>query len=188
MSDSPTPQTIDRLADVLQRHKVEYCVIGGVAANYHGSPRVTYDIDILSRGGLENLTRLAHAITELGGRIGTRSPDADDLRNQNSRWETSIGRLDVLLAAKGPGSTRITYRNVADEVITVHTPTSDTPLQIIGPEDLLILKHATNRDHDRVDIAAVLANNPDLHDPAVAGGAPLTPPPAPGRPVRVRGR
>jgi hypothetical protein len=70
MSDSPTPQTIDRLADVLQRHKVEYCVIGGVAANYHGSPRVTYDIDILSRGGLENLTRLAHAITELGGRVG----------------------------------------------------------------------------------------------------------------------
>ena len=61
MSEHPTQHAIEQFASALERHSVEYCIIGGIAARFYGSKRLTRDIDILSKGGLENLTRLANA-------------------------------------------------------------------------------------------------------------------------------
>lgn len=41
---------LNQLRDVfasLQRHQVNYAVIGGIAAVLHGVPRATFDLDIL---------------------------------------------------------------------------------------------------------------------------------------------
>ena len=90
MSEHPTQHAIEQFASALERHSVEYCIIGGIAARFYGSKRLTRDIDILSKGGLENLTRLANALHDLGARVGTRAPEADDLRGMNTRWETKV--------------------------------------------------------------------------------------------------
>lgn len=52
---SPSFQTI--LA-ALQRHGVEFVVVGGVAAVLHGAPVTTFDLDTLIRVSDENATRL----------------------------------------------------------------------------------------------------------------------------------
>ncbi len=40
-------KTLRKLADDLDRHKIDYCVIGAVALNQHGYRRFTEDIDLL---------------------------------------------------------------------------------------------------------------------------------------------
>lgn len=45
----------------LQRHKVRYLVIGGIAAVLHGVPRATFDLDILIEAKPENAKNLLEA-------------------------------------------------------------------------------------------------------------------------------
>ena len=54
---------------VLERHHVDYVLIGGLAATLHGSPLRTGDADICPGAELDNLERLAAALTETGAKI-----------------------------------------------------------------------------------------------------------------------
>lgn len=56
---------VDRVVGVLDSHGVQYLLIGGVAARFHGSERRTEDIDVLPRDDDENLGRLASALRDL---------------------------------------------------------------------------------------------------------------------------
>lgn len=49
----------------LQRHDVEFLLIGGIAGVLHGSPTMTNDLSICHSRDPENLKRLAAALTEL---------------------------------------------------------------------------------------------------------------------------
>ena len=60
-----------RLLGILNRHRVAYVLIGGLAAVYHGSPFVTEDADITPQTDRANLEKLAAALVELGTRIRT---------------------------------------------------------------------------------------------------------------------
>jgi hypothetical protein len=54
-----------RILRVLERHKVDYVVIGGIGARIWGSPRNTDDLDICASQSPANKKRLAGALTEL---------------------------------------------------------------------------------------------------------------------------
>lgn len=140
------PTNIDRLVRTLARHRVEYVLIGGVAGLMHGALRPTQDVDILSRGGLENLTRLANALHELGARLGGSVVDADDLRGANTRWETSAGRVDVLLSAKWPTGRRVVYGDLAVNAEEMRVGTLSIP--VVSLSDLISLKEGAGREKD----------------------------------------
>lgn len=55
----------------LNRHRVLYVLIGGLAATLHGSTARTADTDICPQRTEENLERLARALRELHARIRT---------------------------------------------------------------------------------------------------------------------
>lgn len=59
----------DRILMVLDRHRVEYVLVGGVAARVHGAQRATADIDCVPATSHENFERLAAALVELGARL-----------------------------------------------------------------------------------------------------------------------
>ena len=59
------------ILEVLERHRVQYVVIGGYAAVLHGAQRPTEDIDVVPATTHESLTRLAEALRELGARVRT---------------------------------------------------------------------------------------------------------------------
>lgn len=57
------------MLEILNRHRVSYIVVGGYAANLHGARRPTNDLDVTPETSLENLSRLAEALRELGATI-----------------------------------------------------------------------------------------------------------------------
>ncbi len=50
---------------ILQKHRVDYILIGGVCASLHGSSMNTQDIDIVPARTPENLVNLAAALAEV---------------------------------------------------------------------------------------------------------------------------
>jgi hypothetical protein len=97
---------LGRLFEVLDRHKVEYVLIGGIAAVYHGSPFPTEDVDITPQNDPENLAGLAAALVELDARIRTVSepegvPFACDA--------TSLAGMRVLNLTTNAGDLDLTF-------------------------------------------------------------------------------
>ena len=54
------------ILELLNKHEVEYIVVGGVAAVIQGAPVTTFDLDALVRISEENADRLVRALDELG--------------------------------------------------------------------------------------------------------------------------
>lgn len=66
MTREQTPADVRRIVGTLNRHGVDYILIGGEAARLQGATRPTFDVDVVAATGADNLTRLAVALKELG--------------------------------------------------------------------------------------------------------------------------
>src|SRR5579859_3450810 len=91
--------------------EVEFVVIGGVAASFHGSARVTYDLDVCYLRTAENLRRLAKALAPYHPRprgFSEKLPfiwDESTLRNGSLfTLVTDIGEIDLLGEVLGLGA------------------------------------------------------------------------------------
>jgi hypothetical protein len=60
---------LGRILTTLDRHDVEYLVVGGLGARADGATRPTEDVDFVPSSTRENLDRLAGALRELGARL-----------------------------------------------------------------------------------------------------------------------
>ena len=69
MLAEPPPLEAPAIFAILDAHKVAYVVVGGYAAQLHGSTRVTTDVDVTPDRSADNLHRLAAALRDLGGGI-----------------------------------------------------------------------------------------------------------------------
>lgn len=152
----PPPLDIDHIISVLNDHHVDFVVIGGIAAIVHGNPRTTFDVDVIAALEAENLRRLAAALVALNARIwgidrdhtGMDPTDPDDLA-LGGNWVlvTDAGRLDIMSAAEGAAP----YDQLRERAITLR----DRPFKVVGLNDLIAMKQASNRDKDRADISAL---------------------------------
>lgn len=52
--------------DALNRGRVKYLVVGGIAAIFHGMPRNTFDVDVAVKLDVENLRRLERVMERAG--------------------------------------------------------------------------------------------------------------------------
>jgi hypothetical protein len=92
-----------QIAEHLQKHAVEFIVIGGQAAVLHGSPLPTLDVDLCYRRSGENLERLASALKDLHPSLRGAPADlpfkidAQSLAlGANFTFNTDLGPLDLL--------------------------------------------------------------------------------------------
>jgi hypothetical protein len=97
MSRDGTPVLdADRILAVLDRHQVDFLVVGGVAAIAHGATRPTSDLDCVARRSGTNLDRLAAALRELNARLrvaGLSDEEAAALPTQLDR--DTLGRMNI---------------------------------------------------------------------------------------------
>jgi hypothetical protein len=104
MSDDPTPSALERIADILTRHGVQFIVIGGQAEWILGSPHVTYDVDLCYRRDADNLARLAAALREIRPALRGAPPDLPLIIDQrpSSRWICSDGSSHLGSSTRSP--------------------------------------------------------------------------------------
>jgi len=50
----------------LNRQNIDYLVVGGLAVNFHGIPRMTYDIDIMILLESQNIRKLVDTLLDWG--------------------------------------------------------------------------------------------------------------------------
>lgn len=89
------------ILEAFNRHRVEYIVVGGVAAVIHGAPTTTFDLDTLVRVNQINAERLTGALTELEARFREHQelirPGIEDiLAGGHLLLITRAGPLDIL--------------------------------------------------------------------------------------------
>ncbi|MDR1304671.1 MAG: hypothetical protein LBK76_05550 [Verrucomicrobiales bacterium] len=100
---------IDRIFHTLNRHEVDWLLVGGMNFLLRHQPALTFDTDIWVRDEDENLRRLNLALRELGAEWGAIEsawqpvPEPHDWLKQQSVYclTTTAGALDVFRAIKG---------------------------------------------------------------------------------------
>jgi len=136
------------ILEVLNKHEVEYIVVGGVAAVIQGVPITTFDIDTLVRINNDNANRLVNALEDLDARYrehqSTIRPTREDiLAGGHLLLLTRAGPLDVL-GFIGDNKRYEDLIRVSSEVaMTVGT------FRVLDLEELIRQRKATNRPKDR---------------------------------------
>lgn len=142
----------ERILEVLAAHRVDYVMIGGLAAAVHGSDLVTGDLDITPATGNANLTRLSHALDDLDARIRTDDvpdglPFAHDAESlaRGAVWNlvTDAGDLDLAMRPSGTqGYDDLRRDAIAIEILGV-------PTRVAALADIIRSKEAAGREKDR---------------------------------------
>jgi hypothetical protein len=96
------------LLELLDRHAVDFIVVGGIAGIVHGSAHPTFDFDVIYARDEQNLRRMASALTELGVTLRGAPPDLPfqpDARTLaagcNFTFVSEYGSFDILGEAAG---------------------------------------------------------------------------------------
>ena len=139
------------ILELLNKHEVEYIVVGGVAAVIHGAPVTTFDLDALVRVSEENATRLKTALDELDARYrehqSTIKPGKKDiLAGGHLLLMTRAGPLDVL----GFIGDQERYEDLIDASSKVSIASGS--IRVLNLEELIRQKKATDRPKDRAVI------------------------------------
>lgn len=165
------PLQVDVLVEALERHGIEYLVVGGVAANSYGAQRTTEDMDCLVGRSHANLERLASAMKELGARIraeGVSDEEAKALpipldgrtlaNYELSTWTTDAGWFDVLSNIPARDGRRLSYEDLAQRSHLVHG--DGFAIRAAALEDIIASKEWANRpkDHEALgELHAIMA-------------------------------
>ena len=131
----------------LNKHKVEYLVVGGHAVGYHGRPRDTGDIDIVIKSTKENAGRLVHAVGAFGaGALGY--TEDDYLSGDFIQFGVAPVRIDVTTLFEGVSRQRLWREAVTGKL-------GGVPVKFPSKECLLANKRAAGRPKDLRDVESL---------------------------------
>jgi predicted nucleotidyltransferase len=163
MADNSAKQTpeqsdLEKIAEILLRHGIEFLVVGGQAEILMGSPRVTYDTDLCYRRTKENLERLAAALQEIRPKLRGAPPDLPIVLDaaalalgSNYTFDTPLGPLDLLGWLEPIG----TYENLVPRSESYKV--GELVVRTIGLDDLIRIKQHIGRPKDRESLLQLLA-------------------------------
>jgi uroporphyrinogen-III synthase len=151
---------IRELFRALEAAGIEYAVVGGVAVNIHGVPRMTYDVDIVVATSESSLRACREALEGLGLRC--RLPFAlETIFEVATRTALELERNLVAVTFTDPS-------NPLREVDVLVAPSldpdgiaaravrrgaGDVSVRVATVEDLIRMKRVANRPQDVADIA-----------------------------------
>ena len=143
----------------LNKIGVDYLVVGGLAVNFHGVPRMTYDIDLMILLEQENILKVVTKLTQWGykPKIPIDPRDLADETKRNS-WvqekgmkalnfysETlPIGEIDIVI------DTPVPYEELRNRAIRVEL--RDERIPVVSIHDLIQLKLRAGRKQDLADV------------------------------------
>lgn len=137
---------------VLVEHRVDFVVIGGMAAYVQGSPLPTLDVDVTPDASADNLQRLSDALRALDARV--RHPDVSEglpfahdaaslARSVFWNLVTPYGELDVSFSPAGTSGFSDLAQNAGTVVV------GSTRVSVASLADVVRSKDAADRPKDR---------------------------------------
>ncbi|HXF05937.1 MAG TPA: DUF6036 family nucleotidyltransferase [Blastocatellia bacterium] len=149
---------LDQLIPLLVKARVEFIIVGGVAAVVHGSARSTEDLDIVYRRTPENVARLVEALAPLQPYPRGAPPGLPFRWEERTIWNglnftlaTSLGAIDLLGEITGGGG----YDDLLPYAERIHLFGVDC--LCLGLERLIQVKRAAGRPRDFEAIAELEA-------------------------------
>ncbi|MCM8783182.1 MAG: hypothetical protein NC818_00160 [Candidatus Omnitrophica bacterium] len=143
----------------LNKEKINYILVGGLAVNFWGIPRMTYDIDLLLYLEDKNLKRFFQLVKKWG--FKPKAPvELEDFLDKkkrdfwirdknmkaftlvNSRW--AISEIDIII------NTPLDYKKAIKKVKKFVLKT--IPIPVISLEDLIKMKEGSTRLQDKNDV------------------------------------
>lgn len=138
---------------------IHYIVVGGIAVNLHGIPRMTYDVDLLLDFKSGNIQKFIQLLNEWG--FKPKAPvDITGLARKSNResWikeknmkafnlinpEWAISEIDVII------DTPVGYTAAKKHVRFIDT--GNVTIPTISIPDLIKMKQKTGRQQDKMDI------------------------------------
>jgi hypothetical protein len=143
----------------LNDHQVRYLLVGGLAMNLHGVPRMTMDVDLvlaMDEGNLDRFIGCASAIglTPLAPVSMTALKDVE----QRRQWVEQKHMVAFALVPASPGAPTVDILiappiDIADALERgLHRHLSEVPVSLAAIEDMIALKSAAGRRQDHDDI------------------------------------
>jgi hypothetical protein len=155
----------DGILEVLIRHGVQFVLVGGLAAQAHGSPSLTADVDICYARDRDNLERLTAALGELAAvrrDLPADSPRMPPLDARTLRagglftLTTRYGNFDIL-ATPDPG---YDYAGLLEHAFAVDV--HGARVHVASLHDLIAMKRAAGRPKDRIELEILGALREEL--------------------------
>jgi hypothetical protein len=139
------------LLEALDRHGVDFVVVGGIAGLAQGSSYPTYDLDVAYARDPANLWRLADALVAIGVTLRGAPPDlpsrveAQTLANgANFTFSTEFGSFDILGDVAGIKSYEELRRHSQPKRI------AGVEVRVASLDHLISMKRAANRVKDQL--------------------------------------
>jgi predicted nucleotidyltransferase len=145
----PTRASLSELLEGLLKAKVDFILVGGLAAVIQGAPVTTMDVDIVHRQTPENISRLLaflKSVSAVHRRLDDKliEPEERDLSEKGHvLLTTCVGPLDVLAFVEE----RRVYEDLLEHAVEIdfrgHT------LRVLGLEMLIELKRTSSDPKDQ---------------------------------------
>jgi hypothetical protein len=137
--------------ELLNRHHVEYMVVGAHALAFHGRPRHTGDLDIWIRPSAANAEKMVLVLKDFG--FDSLGLQQEDFLKEN--YVTQLGypplRIDILNSISG-----VNFEDAyKGRIVGEH---EELQISFINIADFIANKTATGRAKDLGDIAALQKN------------------------------
>jgi len=149
---------LERVLGALSNARVDFILVGGIAARAHGASRLTQDVDVSYGRSDANLERIVAALAPLKPYLRGAPPglpfvwSAETLRRGlNFTLSTTVGDIDLLGEIVGGG----TYEDLLPHTIIVPVFGHDT--RILDVPWLIHVKRAAGRPKDLEVIAELEA-------------------------------
>ena len=146
------PRDFKEFLKLLDRHGVDYLLIGGYAVAYYGYPRPTADMDIWIAIHPDNALRITEALRE----FGFNTPDLNEQLFLESGNIIRMGhppmRLEILTRISGVEFGQAFERRTIDKI-------DGQAVNLISLNDLKVNKRAAGRPKDLDDLSK-LAKKP----------------------------
>ncbi|WP_019991035.1 nucleotidyltransferase [Rudanella lutea] len=137
----------EEFLQVLNRHQVEYVVIGGKAVQSYGSTRKADDIDVWINPSAENANKMVSSVKEF---LGANMHPRDFTDDKIVYFGRNPYRIDIHKDVPGLGQFADHYPN------RVPARTKDgTDYSVVSPHDLVASKKAAGRPKDLQDITYI---------------------------------
>ncbi len=143
-NDALSPDFADFI-ECLDRHHVDYVLVGGYALAVHGVVRATVDIDFFYRKTAANVESLCMALDDFGAPTNIIDSKALLSPDTVTQFGQPPHRIDLLNTIDG-----VTFDKAWSGAIEASI--SGRIVRVIGKRDLIRNKHATGRVRDEEDV------------------------------------